>query len=130
MPLLIRMLDATVALLLQYVLKYRRSIITRNLQASFTYAAKRLSRDVKANYRYMAKLLRQIVVKPSRQLLMRRLHIAPNPLLDQWLNEGRSVIVTFGHVGNWEWTGSFLGIHYPDQVCALYKRSNHPESIN
>ncbi len=127
MPLLIRMLDATVALLLQYVLKYRRSIITRNLQASFTYAAKEeLSRDVKANYRYMAKLLRQIVVKPSRQLLMRRLHIAPNPLLDQWLNEGRSVIVTFGHVGNWEWTGSFLGIHYPDQVCALYKKIKSP----
>ena len=127
MPLLFRLLDATIALFLQHVLKYRRAIISTNLQQSFVYATKgELAADVKANYLYMAKLLRQIAVKPSKQLLMKRLHMAPEPLLDHWLKEGRSVIVTFGHVGNWEWTGSFLGIKYPDQVCALYKRIKSP----
>jgi KDO2-lipid IV(A) lauroyltransferase len=127
MPLQIRLLDATIALLLQYVLRYRRTIITMNLQDSFHYATTReLSADIKANYLYMAKLLRQIVVKPGKQLLLRRLNMRPELLLDQWLMEGRSVIVTFGHMGNWEWTGSFLGIKYPDQVCALYKKIKSP----
>ncbi len=127
MPSLLRLLDATVALLLQYVLKYRRDIISRNLQDSFTYTTtEELASDVKANYLYMAKLLRQIVVKPSKKLLTRRLHMTASPILDQWLDEGKSVIVTFGHVGNWEWTGSFLGINYPDQVCAIYKKIKSP----
>lgn len=127
MPLLLRLLDTTIALFLQHVLKYRRTIIATNLQQSFAYATKgELAADVKANYLYMAKLLRQIVVKPGKQLLLRRLHMIPEPLLDQWLLEGKSVIVTFGHVGNWEWTGSFLGIKYPDQVCALYKKIKSP----
>ncbi|HUR30414.1 MAG TPA: lysophospholipid acyltransferase family protein, partial [Saprospiraceae bacterium] len=35
---------------------------------------------------------------------------------------GKSVIVAMGHVGNWEWTGLYLGMRYPGKVCALYKR--------
>lgn len=127
MPILIRLFDIAMALLLQYVLRYRRDIISSNLQDSFAYGTKKeMSRDVNANYLYMAKLLRQIVVKPNQKLLMRRMQMDPCPLLDQWLNERKSVIVTFGHVGNWEWTGSFLGINYPDKVCALYKKIKSP----
>jgi len=74
----------------------------------------------------MAKILRQTIVKPSKALLLRRMHLSPSPELDQWLNTGQSVIVTFGHVGNWEWTGSFLGINYPDKVCALFKKIKSP----
>jgi KDO2-lipid IV(A) lauroyltransferase len=115
--------DFIVAFVLRYVLKYRLKVIRANLQGSFDYAdLADLDHDVWQNYLYLAKILRQIIAVPSKRLLERRMHMVPNPSLDQWLQKGKSVIVTFGHTGNWEWTGSYLGVKYPDQVCALYKR--------
>lgn len=116
-------IDLIVALILRYVLKYRLKVIRANLEGSFNYTdPKDREHDVWQNYLYLAKVLRQIIVAPRKRLLERRMHLIPNPSLDQWLNEGKSVIITFGHTGNWEWTGSYLGVKYPDQVCALYKR--------
>lgn len=119
--------DFIVALILRYVLTYRLKVIRANLEGSFTYASSReREQDVWQNYLYLAKVLRQIIVVPRKRLLERRMHLVPNTSLDRWLNEGKSVIVTFGHTGNWEWTGSYLGIKYPDQVCALYKKIKSP----
>lgn len=81
-----------------------------------------LEEAVEENYHFLAKMLRQIVVPPSTRLLKKRMRLIPCPELDQWLAENKSVLITFGHVGNWEWAGSFIGLNYPDQVCALYKK--------
>lgn len=119
--------DTLIAFILHYVVRYRLHVISDNLKGAFQYASdKALKHDVHANYLYLAKMLRQIVVKPTRRLLSKRMRMAPFPLFDQWLAEGKSVIVTFGHTGNWEWTGSYLGMLYPDQVCALYKKIKTP----
>jgi len=127
MRLLIKMVDGSVAFFLRYVLRYRLHVIRSNLRDSFSYLTSReLHKDVNANYLYLAKLLRQILVKPRRRLLERRMQLTPFPSFDRWLHAGKSVIVTFGHTGNWEWTGSYLGVKYPDQVCALYKKIKSP----
>jgi KDO2-lipid IV(A) lauroyltransferase len=123
MRLLTRMIDAFVALLLYRVLKYRLKVIRDNLNKSFIYASQNeLNQDIKANYRFLAKILRQTLVRPGKRLLHRRMHLSAFPSINHWLKEGKSIIVTFGHIGNWEWTGSYLGVQYPDQVCALYKK--------
>lgn len=123
MPLPIRIVDSLIALTLRSVFRYRLDVITKNLRASFDYPNEaELKKDIKANYLYMAKILRQTIVKPGKELLERRMLMMPSHDIDQWLNEGQSVIVTFGHLGNWEWAGSFLGIRYPDKVCALFKK--------
>ena len=123
MPVHLRIIDGMIAFALRSVLRYRRDVITKNLESAFVHSSQNeLEEDIKSNYLYMAKILRQTIVKPSKELLIRRMHLSPGVELDQWLNAGQSVIATFGHVGNWEWTGSFLGIQYPDKVCALFKK--------
>lgn len=62
------------------------------------------------------------MVTPSSGLLQKRMRLKPCPELQEWLKQNKSVLVTFGHIGNWEWAGSYVGLEYPDQVCALYKR--------
>lgn len=115
--------DTLFAFVLRYILRYRLEVVRANLRASFMYSGNnQLRKDVKAYYHYLAKVFRQILVKPSKKLLERRMHLTPYPALDHWLEEGKSVIVMFGHTGNWEWTGSYLGVKYPDRVCALYKK--------
>lgn len=122
-----KMIDYLVAFILHYVVRYRLEVISANLRGAFSYpSAKELRKDIHANYLYLSKILRQTIVKPGRHLLSRRMRMAPSPQLEHWLGQGKSVIVTFGHTGNWEWTGSFLGMRYPDQVCALYKKIKTP----
>jgi KDO2-lipid IV(A) lauroyltransferase len=117
------LVDTIVAFLLQHVLRYRKDVITTNLTSSLELSQKAELEDaISKNYRFLAKILRQILVHPSRRLLQKRLKLLPSPELDQWLLEGKSVLVTFGHVGNWEWAGSFIGLTYPDQVGALFKK--------
>jgi Kdo2-lipid IVA lauroyltransferase/acyltransferase len=130
MQFLTKMTDTLVAIMLRFVLRYRLSVIKANLKSSFLYPNQReLNKDVRENYFFLAKILRQVLVKPRKRLLERKMHLSPFPSFDHWLQEGKSVIVTFGHTGNWEWTGSFLGVRYPDQVCALYKKIKS-KSIN
>ena len=123
MPFFVKGLDFLVALVLRYILRYRLDVIRTNLRSSFHYeTSQALHRDIFDNYRYLAKMLRQALVKPGKRLLERRITLVSRAITDRYLSEGKSVLVTFGHTGNWEWTGSFLGLLYPDQVCALYKK--------
>ena len=66
--------------------------------------------------------MRQTVLHPTPELLHKRMTIKQIAEIDTWLGEGKSIIMTMGHVGNWEWAGVYLGLTYPGQVCALYKR--------
>jgi KDO2-lipid IV(A) lauroyltransferase len=115
--------DAFVAFLLYRVFRYRKAVIESNLATSYGITQQPdLEEAVKENYHFLAKMLRQIVVPPSTRLLKKQMKLLPCPEFDQWLGENKSVLITFGHIGNWEWAGSFIGLNYPDQVCALYKK--------
>jgi KDO2-lipid IV(A) lauroyltransferase len=117
------LIDTVVAFLLQHILGYRKAVITANLKNSLKFNQKNeLQRVININYRYMARLFREIVVTPSRKLLQHKLELEPCPALDEWLKEGKSILIAMGHVGNWEWSGAYMGIAYPDQVCPLYKK--------
>jgi len=116
-------LDSINAFLLQYVLKYRKAVITANLKAVQDFPQVTDLKDaISKNYKFLAKIFRQILVRPSGKLLRKRMMLLPCPELDHWLSERKSVLLTFGHLGNWEWAGSYIGLRYPDQVCALYKK--------
>ncbi len=116
-------LDHILGFLLRCIFRYRLTIVQRNLKDSFLYEHDgRLKRDIYGFYLYLAKIIRQIIVRPTKSLLEKRIRWTPSLLLDEKVMEGKSVIVTLGHIGNWEWTGSFLGVKYPDRVCALFKR--------
>lgn len=91
--------------------------------SSFGYgSARELRVDIDGYYQFLATILRQVIAKPSRQLLTKRMTIKPFPDAEKWLDEGKSIIVAMGHMGNWEWAGLYIGMQYPDQVCALYKQ--------
>jgi len=116
-------IDRFLAFILHRLIRYRVDVVRANLKASFDYTDDRnLENDIRNYYRYLAKTIRQVMVRPSSKILQRRITMEVTPQLNTWLESGKSVIVTFGHTGNWEWTGSFLGMRYPDRVCALYKK--------
>lgn len=122
MTLFVRLMDGVLFIFLREVARYRLNVIRENLISTFDYSSVgELQADIDANYRFLTKMIRQVICRPSRKKLQVKMKLSSNPAVDQWLGSGRSVIVTMGHTGNWEWAGLYLGMAYPGQVCALYK---------
>lgn len=123
MSLFHKLMEGALVFLLRDVARYRIHVIRNNLESAFVYESDTaLKSDIKKNYRFLAKIIRQVIFKASLKKLDKRLSIKPLPELEQWLAEGKSVIITMGHVSNWEWAGLYLGMKYRGHVCALYKR--------
>jgi len=123
MPLFHKIMEGALVFLLRDVARYRIHVIRNNLQSAFVYESDaELTSDINKNYRFLAKILRQVIFKASLKKLDNKLTIKPLPELDQWLAQGKSVIIAMGHVSNWEWAGLYLGMKYRGHVCALYKR--------
>jgi KDO2-lipid IV(A) lauroyltransferase len=123
MPLFLRIIDRVLVVFLREVARYRFNVIRENLMTSFPYGSDReLSVDITGYYFFLAKILRQVISRPSRRLLSKRMTLRTFDHVDKWLNQGQSIVVAMGHIGNWEWAGIYLGIRYPGHVCALYKQ--------
>ena len=108
---------------LRDVARYRFKVIQRNLSQAFPeFSQKELDKHVAGYYFFLARILRQVISHPSPNLIAKRFFLESQPTVDEWIKEGKSIIVTMGHVGNWEWAGLYLGLRYPGHVSALYKR--------
>lgn len=112
--------------LMYYVVRYRRSVVRRNLCNSFPEKA--LSEIVaieKKFYRYFC----DITLETFKQMNMgademkKRMTFGNLDLLHQHAKEGRSVMLMTAHYGNWEWT-SILGKIFdaPYQVYPIYQK--------
>lgn len=123
MPLFHKILEGALVFLLRDVARYRIHVIRNNLQAAFVYKSDaELRSDINRNYHFLAKILRQVIFKASHKKLDKKLKINSLPELHQWMSDGKSVIITMGHVSNWEWAGLYLGMKYRGHVCAIYKQ--------
>lgn len=109
--------------LLRRVLRYRLPIVRTNLSRAFpdlTTAARNVL--LKGFYVHLARVILETLSDASKAKLDHRIDYASSPEVAAWLAAGRSVIATMGHMGNWEWTGAFLGNIHPDHFCALYRK--------
>ena len=90
---------------LAYIVRYRRSIITNNIRNSFP--EKNIS-EIKAirrkYYLHLSDLVVEIVknFSISKKTLLRNFTFENSELLEGLYQEGKSVIIMGGHYGNWE----------------------------
>src|SRR5687767_2349798 len=106
MTLFRRILESLLVFFLRDVARYRFKVIQGNLKSAFHYDSEdQLKKDIDQNYRFLAKIILQTVLHPTPNLLHERMYINRLSEIDTWLGEGKSVIITMGHIGNWEWSG-------------------------
>ncbi len=117
------------AFILRRVVGYRRDIIRRNLAACFPgmtvgerrEVERRFYRNFADNFVETAKLLHI-----SDAEMMRCMEFRDTEIIDRLLAEGRSIVVYFAHVFNWEWAPS-VSLHTarkPDgstAFCQIYR---------
>lgn len=99
--------------LFRYIIRYRRAIILHNLQSSFPeYDTARIRRIMNRFYRNIADISLEVIKLQNikKEELLRRFHFTGYEMMQRSFDQGRSVIVTIGHCGNWEWMGTALGL--------------------
>ena len=112
------------AFLLQHVFNYRRKVVAENLRLSFPEKdTKEINLIIGRFYRNLADLIVEIIKSPklSARELEARVSLRNAQLLDELYKENRSVFISLGHCGNWEWVGNRIALILHHEGAAIYK---------
>ena len=107
--------SSIVGFLTYYVVRYRRKVVRTNLEHAFP--EKDISEIIqieKAFYKRFVDFIFESIkaVSISHSELMKRTSIKNPELINTYFKEGKNVIVTCGHINNWE----FYALSLPHQV--------------
>lgn len=106
------------------VLKYRVHVTRKNLRNAFpNKTEKELLILEKRFYRHLGDVLVETIksFSISAASLKKRMKVLNPEFLESFYTQGRSVIATTGHYGNWEWAAMTLSLHYDKfQAMGLY----------
>lgn len=115
-------------ILIYYVLRYRRRIVSRNLSECFPDKSNAEIKHIeKQFYRYFADNILEIckMQAMSRDDMARHIKFINIDRINEVLCKGRSVALYLGHFANWEWISS-IPLHITTEAtCAqIYRRLN------
>ncbi|TAF44207.1 MAG: lauroyl acyltransferase [Sphingobacteriales bacterium] len=110
-------------LILYYVLKYRKKVVDDNLAACFpnkTVDERHLI--AKQFFAFLADLIIESIkmISISAEEAKKRFAIVNPQLLENYVNQGRNVIVVAGHYGNWE-MANVVGFVSDKKKLVIYK---------
>ena len=120
---LIFILSSFFSWLLGSILKYRWTVIEENLKKSdLPLSDKKRNQIIKAYYRNLSDIILEGIksFSMSRKSVIKRHKILNPELLNQFYDQGKSVIVVTGHIGNWEWGSLSAGLYTDFNVVAFY----------
>ncbi len=107
-----------------YVVGYRKAVVYKNLQNSFP---EKTEKELKFLQKHFFKHLCDLMVESikgftiSEKQIMQRVKFKNNEILDQFFDQGKSVIVVTGHYNNWEMVGTASGKGIQHQPLGIYK---------
>lgn len=107
-----------------HILRYRRNVVFTNLRNSFPEkSSEEIEAIAKQFYRNFCDILVENVKLPtiSKEEVAKRCIIKNKRILDEYYAEGKSVIATIGHCGNWEIAGLATSLAVPHRSIAFYR---------
>lgn len=111
-------------LLAYFIVRYRRKIVRTNLSNSFPAKSENELRDIeKRFYRNFCDILVENLKLPSlsKAQVEKRCMVRNSELLDSFFKEGKSVIATIGHCGNWEMAGLGISLAVKHRPIVFYR---------
>ena len=114
-------------LLVYYVIRYRRKVVSTNLLHSFPDKDKKELRSIEKGFykHFCDTMIEALKVLTISERVIKKRFIVKNPeLIEKYFNQNKSVILYSGHLGNWEWL-VFLPFFLPHQVMTFYKKQSN-----
>lgn len=118
-------------LLLCHVVRYRHSVIWRNISTSFPEKSPREWRRIEKDFYhwlcdYFVETIKLMTM--SRKQLMRRMRFTGTEEVNRLVEKGQSVAIYLGHYGQWEWITSLpFWVSEKCQCCEIYHPLENPE---
>ena len=115
--------------MMYYILKYRRSVVYANLKNAFPDADETsLRAKEKGFYRYLSDLFVETIMsfEIKEKELLSHVTYKNTDVLDKLYKEGKSVILTLGHIGNYEWMAQGFPLVLPHKCAIAYRKIKNP----
>jgi len=115
------------AIVLQYVLRYRRNIIDNNLRIALSDDKEaRLRHIISQNYRHLSDtLVESIKLFSSNKVKGLEFSISNAKIFEDLYDNRQSVFVLTGHIGNWELNLRYAQSFVKHKIVAVYKRQSN-----
>jgi KDO2-lipid IV(A) lauroyltransferase len=110
--------------LMYHVVGYRKKVVYTNLRNSFPEKEEREIRKIaKTFYHNLADVIIEQIkaISISEAAAKKRMIIRNTDVFEKIKKENKSVIGMIGHIGNWEWVGTFSYLLIPYTTYSLYK---------
>jgi len=120
---LLYMFSFLARILLQYIIKYRRSVIYNNIRTSFPELSPEEVRIFAGKYyNHISRVMVEAVkaMHWSTEKMRSRIRLTNPGLLDELSSAGKNIIVLAGHTGNWEWLPALIS-PYGFDLLGVYK---------
>lgn len=108
--------------LMYYVIRYRRSIVAKNLRLSFPDKTDRERKQLERRfYHHFADVIVEIIYgyRISEEEMQQRFRFEGVEMVQDFLRQKGGVLLLMGHLGNWEWTAD-MAKRYTDPDILHY----------
>lgn len=112
-----------------YIVGYRKKVVLGNLKKSFPEKSeKEINQIGKAYYQYLCDLLLESLktTQWNEKEVLSRVTIKNVDMLNELYDQGKSIVIVMGHLGNWEWAGPCFSLHCKHQLFVVYQPLSHP----
>lgn len=106
-----------------HIIGYRKPVVLRNLKNSFPEKTDAEIKSIsKKFYRHFSDLTLETIKMRGMKAsdFEERMKVANAGLINEYFENGRSVMVLTMHYNNWEW-GTYLSVHLKHKSLAVYK---------
>lgn len=119
-----RLSDA-MAFMLYHVFKYRRKVVSQNLDKAFI--GQDNEKIARSYYRHMCDIFFETIkcLTVSRRRILSKIDLTDADLLDEMYKNGKNIIIYAAHQGNWEWLVT-LPLLTKYKVNAVYQPLSSP----
>jgi Kdo2-lipid IVA lauroyltransferase/acyltransferase len=112
-------------LVFYYIFPYRKKVVVRNLRSAFPDKSDEEIRVItKRFYRHFCDVIVETLklFSASSKSIARRVNIKNPQLLEEYYENGKSLILVTGHYANWEWPAVTLPFHSRHKGTGIYQR--------
>jgi len=112
-------------LLLYYGIGYRKEVVMTNLRNAFPEKTDdEIGKIARQYYRYLCDLFLETfkTLTIGRKAMLRHCSFTPEAeaVFARFADEGRSIVLVLGHLGNWEWAGNTFSLTNRQQLFVIY----------
>lgn len=114
-----------VFVILYYIIGYRKDVVMQNLRNSFPEKTENEIKSIrKAYYRYLCDLFLETfkTLTISKKAALKHCTFSPETMaiITKYADQNQSVILSMGHMGNWEWGGNTFSTICRHQLYTIY----------